>query len=64
MPRSLDELRERYPTLGFALYALEPGGPVTLEVHAEDEVYSFLGADESSVIEMAFPTKPPTNIFD
>lgn len=58
-PRSLDELRERFPHLGFALYALTPGGLVTLEVHTDDLFYSFTGLTESAVIEAAFPTPDP-----
>lgn len=37
----VDALRARFPHLGFAVYAYEPGGPVTLEVlTAQGEVFS------------------------
>lgn len=34
---TLDDLRRRFPH-GFALYAFDPGAPVTLEVHATNGV--------------------------
>lgn len=33
MSADLDALRARFPHLGFGVYAYEPDGPVTLEVH-------------------------------
>ena len=32
----IDEIRRSYPHLGVALYAFEPGQPVTLELHGAD----------------------------
>lgn len=65
---SLDETRAKLPGLGFAVYALEPGGPVTLEVHASGQVYEFRGATEAEAIERAFPPavepEPEGSIFD
>lgn len=68
---SLDELRQRFPHLGFAIYALEPGRAVTLEVHDRDEVYTFVGRTAAEAIFAAFPTEPeqpalpkPANVFD
>ena len=63
----LDELRAALPHLGFALYALEPGEPVTFEIHDGDEVYSFRGATEREAIAKAFPPppeEPTSNVFD
>jgi hypothetical protein len=31
-----DDVRRRFPHLGFAIYALEPGKPVTVEVLTQD----------------------------
>lgn len=73
---SLDDLRRDFPTLGFAVYALEPGGPVTLEIHQDGEVYTFRAATEAATLAQAFPITaaikaadtptpgPPVNIFD
>lgn len=59
---SLDELRAAYPHLGFAVYALTPGGPVTFEILAPDgTVFPFEGPTLSAAIIAAFPPdrKPP-----
>ena len=67
---TLDELRAERPHLGFALYALEPGGPVTFEVHAGDgQVFAFTGPTEEAVLRRAFPPAAPEeplpiNVFD
>jgi hypothetical protein len=58
---TFDDLRDRFPMLGFALYALEPGGAVTLEIYDGEEVYAFQGATAAAAIAAAFP---PINIFD
>lgn len=76
----IDDLRARYPTLGFALYAYEPGGAVTLEVLDGADVYTFQEATEADVIAKAFPAPqieadepatpepetpaPPVSVFD
>lgn len=52
---SLDDLRTARPDLAFALYAMDPGGPVTLEVHHAGQVYTFKGATEADAIIAAFP---------
>lgn len=53
---TLDELRAANPELAFAVYALEPGGPVTFEVHTPDgSFYTFLGESEAAAIAEAFP---------
>lgn len=56
---SLDDLRTARPDLAFALYAMDPGGPVTLEVHHEGKVYTFKGATEADAIVAAFPPEQP-----
>lgn len=64
---SLDDLRQRHPQLGFALYALTPGGTVTLEVIDGSEIYSFVGRTAEEAISQAFPPEPlpePINVFD
>lgn len=56
MADTLDDLRAKYPTFGFAVYALEPGGEVTLEVLTPDStVFSFNSPTVASVIDAAFP---------
>lgn len=53
---SLDELRTLMPELGFAVYAMEPHGLVTLEVYAPDgQVYSFAAPTEVEAIRKVFP---------
>ena len=70
---SLDKARAAFPLLGLALYAYEPRGPVTLEVHTADgQTFSFIGPSEVAVIARAFPSlaeavpepDPPPNVFD
>lgn len=52
----LDDLRAEHPDLGFGLYALEPGAPVTLEViDATGTIYTFRAATEADVLDLAFP---------
>lgn len=76
---TLDDARAAFPRLGLALYAYEPGGPLTLEVHSADgQTFSFTGATEAAVIARAFPSlatppateptpepdQPQPNVFD
>lgn len=67
---TLDDARAAFPLFGFALYALDPGGDVTLEVHTPDgELFAFTGPTEQAVLEAAFPPEPiaappPGNAFD
>lgn len=57
---SIDDLRSEYPRLGFALYALEPGMPVTLEVHTpEGGLYTFTAPSVAAAIDRAFPATQP-----
>lgn len=60
----IDTLRKRHPALGFALYALEPGAPVTFEVHDDGELFAFTGPTAGAAIAEAFPPPPPPNVFD
>lgn len=63
---TLDDLRAAHPDLGFALYAYDPRGPVTLEVHAAEGVFKFIGATEAAAIAAAFPQateEPNDDIF-
>jgi hypothetical protein len=60
-----DDLRASHPELGFALYAIEPGRPVTLEIYTPDGgVFPFVGASAREAIETAFPPQPPETVFD
>ena len=67
---TFDEARAAHPSLGFAVYAMSPGEPVTLEVYAPDgAVFSFTGPTEQNVVDQAFPPEPiemaaPANAFD
>lgn len=57
-PERFDQLRAENPDCGFALYALEPRGPVTLEVippEADARVYQFVGATADEAMSQAFP---------
>ena len=65
---SLDGLRAAHPHLGFAIYALEPGKAVTLEVHTPDgQVFTWLAPTEEAVLIQAFPPETsepePPDIF-
>jgi hypothetical protein len=54
-PLNFDQVRLVYTGIGLALYALEPGGPVTLEIHSEGEVYRFDAASAQEAFALAFP---------
>lgn len=56
---TLDDLRAARPGLGFALYAMEPGGGVTLEVHDGERLFTFKGSTEEAAIAVAFPPPAP-----
>jgi hypothetical protein len=70
----LDAIRQRFPHIGLAVYAFDPGGDVTLEVYAEGQVWPFTGPTLASALARAFPTAEPeapeppttptTNVFD
>lgn len=70
---TLDALRTRYPHLGFAVYALVPGGPITLECHTPDgKFFSFKGQTEAAALTAGFPEEdepalaptPTPNVFE
>lgn len=70
---TLDDIRARYPALGFAVYAMEPGGAVTLETYPPDgSVFSFTGRTVQEAIDKAFPPEAESpaeadeapNVFD
>ena len=65
---SLDDARAAFPHLGFAVYAFEPGQPVTLEIHAADgQVFAFSGPTLHACLMRAFPQpepQPVPNVFD
>lgn len=70
---TFDEIRAAYPELAVTLYALEPGGPVTLEIIAPDgQVFTFKAETADDAIEMAWPSPPSVepspvpepNVFD
>jgi len=66
---TLDDLRAAHPQLGFAVYAMTPGEPVTLEVYSGEDVFSFTAATADEALALAFPPEPPapavtSNVFD
>lgn len=64
---TFDEARAAHPQLGFALYALEPGGPVTLEILTpEGDLFSFPAETAEDALAGAFPAPPPAlpSVFD
>jgi hypothetical protein len=50
---TLDDIRAR--RWGFAVYALDPSDPVTLEVHVNGETYTWEGATVEACLASAFP---------
>lgn len=57
---TLDDLRAKYPHLGFAIYAYEPGGDVTLECHTPSgEVFTFTGPTADAAIQSGFADEEP-----
>jgi hypothetical protein len=54
---TFDSARLEWPMVGLATYALEPGGPVTLEVHSDGQVYSFTAPTEAEALLLAFPPR-------
>lgn len=57
---TFDEIRAANPELGLALYAMEPGGPITLEVYTPDgQTFSWTGPTEAHVLALAFPEPTP-----
>jgi hypothetical protein len=57
---TFDEARDARPAFGFAVYAYEPGGPITLEVHTPlDGMFTFEGPTLQSALDRAFPPPLP-----
>ena len=51
-----DAIRQQHPTLGFALYAYEPGAGVTLEIIDETgDVFTVRGETADQCLATAFP---------
>ncbi len=74
-----DEIRAKYPHLGFAIYAYEPGKPVTLEcITLAGDTFTFLGESALEAMAEGFPedlpgsapspdavpSADPTSVFD
>ena len=68
--QTLDHLRAALPSLGLALYAYDPEGPVTLEILAADGTHTITAETEAAAIAEAFALihppepEPATSIFD
>jgi hypothetical protein len=63
MTSSLDDIRAAFPHLGLALYAMEPGQPVTLEIHTPDgKMFTIRAKTEAAAIAKAFPPDDPEQI--
>lgn len=51
-----DTLRAKYPHLGYAAYAYDPGGPVTIEcITADGKSFKFTGPTMLAAIAEGFP---------
>lgn len=57
---TFDEMRARYPHLGYAVYAYSPGGSVTLEITGGDESWTV----EAPTMEMAIDCAYPPDLFE
>lgn len=58
--KSFDDLRAEHPTSGFAIYAYEPGGAVTLEVIDSDgKIYALTRPTLAEVLRTLYPPDPP-----
>ena len=56
---TFDQIRAAFPDMAVALYALEPGMGVTLEIIDPDGgLFSFKGATAAEAIARAFPPAP------
>jgi hypothetical protein len=62
---TFDDLRAAHPDLVFNVYAMEPGGAVTLEIIAPGEPpYTFAAPTLAEAIAEAFPPAPEIDAFD
>lgn len=76
MPDRFDEIRLENSDLAINLYAMTPGGDVTLEVITPDgQNFTWVAPTAAEAMELAFPAEPepdteappepqPTSIFD
>jgi hypothetical protein len=60
----LDDLRAARPDLALAVYAMEPGRSVTLEIYDGGQVYTFKGETEADAILAAFPAPATDDPYD
>lgn len=51
----LDDIRARYPAIGIAVFAMEPGQPVTIETYSGEQVFAFVGDTVDAALAKAFP---------
>lgn len=65
-PERFDALRAEHPDLALNLYAMEPGGPVTLEIITPDtKTYTFTASTAAMAMLNAFPEpEQPTTETD
>lgn len=62
---TFDELRATRPDLGFAVYAYTPGEPVTFEILAGGDTFTFVAPTLDAAIAAAFPPEETADdVFD
>lgn len=62
---TLDDIRTRFPQLGFAIFAMDPAEDVTLEAYGPGgETWQWRGASVAEVLAKAFPAPAATSVFD
>lgn len=62
---TLDDLRARFPQFGFAIFAMDPAEPVTLEVYEPGgQTFQWRGVSVHDVLAKAFPAPAATSVFD
>jgi len=64
MTHTFDSARRAYPLAGLAVYAYEPGGEVTLEVHSAVGIRTFVGPTLDACLAAAFPVLPEAEAAD
>lgn len=66
----LDDIRARYPRIALAIYAMDPGGPVTVETLVDGRVFPFTAPTAAEALALAFPEMmtppdaPEETVFD
>lgn len=59
-----DAIRAAHPDLALALYAMTPGGVVTLEIITPDgAVFPFTGLTADAALDLAFPPAPTADML-